>query len=101
MAILVFALAVEPLAGPLLGRAWRTVEIFGVAPDPTAVGTLGILLLASGRGRWVLMVIPALWCAVTGGTLWTMKSPEFWLAPAAAALAVAAASWQARARRRA
>ena len=32
---------VEPLAGPLLGRGWRQVEIFGVAPDPTAVATLG------------------------------------------------------------
>ncbi len=94
--IFVFALAVEPLVGPLFGRGWRQVEIFGVAPDPTAVATLGILLLAGGRGRWMLMVIPAIWCAITGATLLAMKAPDAWIAPLAAALAVAVAMRQRR-----
>ena len=93
LAIFVFALAVEPLAAPLLGRGWRPVEIFGVAPDPTAVGTLGLLLGAKGRGRWLLIVLPALWCAITGATLFTMKAPDFWVAPAIGALAVVVAAW--------
>ncbi len=100
IAIFVFALAVEPLAAPLLDRGWRQVEIFGVAPDPTAVGTLGLLLLARAPGRWLLMIIPALWCAITAATLYTMNAPDFWVAPAAAVVAVAMAAWQARARRR-
>lgn len=89
LAIFLFALVVEPLVGPLLGRGWTQVEIFGLAPDPTAVGTLGLLLLAKARRRWPLMVLPALWCAVTGVTLHTMKAPDFWVAPLAAALALA------------
>ncbi len=94
--IFLFALLVEPLVGPLLGREWRGVEIFGVAPDPTAVATLGILLLARGQGRWVLMVIPAVWCAVTGAFLTAMKAPDAWIAPAAAVVAVAMAVRQGR-----
>jgi hypothetical protein len=97
--IFLFALVVDPLVGPLLGRGWRQVEIFGVAPDPTAVATLGILLLARGRGRWLLMVIPVIWCAITGATLLAMKAPDAWIAPLAAALTMSLAVWQARARR--
>jgi len=100
MPLFLFALLVEPLAGPLFGRGWKQVEIFGLAPDPTAVGTLGLLLFATTRGRWVLMIVPVLWCAITGATLFTMKAPDFWVAPAAAALAVAAAAWQGRTRLR-
>ena len=96
LAIFLFALVVEPLVGPLLGRGWRAVELFGVAPDPTAVATLGLLLLARGRGRWVPMVIPVLWCAVTGAFLSAMQVPDAWIAPLAAALVVAMAMWQAR-----
>ena len=31
--IFLFALAIEPILGPLFGRGWRQVEIFGVAPE--------------------------------------------------------------------
>jgi hypothetical protein len=99
--IFLLALAVEPLVGPLLGRGWRRAEIFGVAPDPTAVATLGILLLASGRGSRVLLVIPAIWCAISGATLLAMKAPDAWIAPLAALLVVSLAISNALARRRA
>lgn len=100
LGIYLFALAIEPTIGPLLGRAWRQIEIFGVAPDPTAVATLGILLLAKGRGRWALIVVPAIWSAISGTTLLAMRALDAWIAPLAAALVVAFAIWQARARRR-
>jgi hypothetical protein len=98
--IFLFALLVEPLAGPLLGRGWRQVEVFGVAPDPTAIATLGILLLATGQGRWALFIVPAIWCAITGATLFAMKAPDFWVPPVAAMLAVLLAIWQTQLRRR-
>jgi Family of unknown function (DUF6064) len=99
LGIFLFALLIEPLVGPLLGRGWKQVEIFGVAPDPTAVATLGLLLLARSRGRWLLMIIPALWCAITGATLLAMHAPEAWIPPLAAGLSVAMAIWQRRASR--
>jgi hypothetical protein len=98
--IFLFALVVEPLIGPLLGRSWRQVEIFGVAPDPTAVATLGLLLLAEGRRRWTLFVVPVLWCVITGATLLAMKAPDFWIPPLVAVLVVILAVWQAPSRRR-
>jgi hypothetical protein len=100
LAIFLFALALEPAVAPLLGRGWRQAEVFGVTPDPTAVGTLGILLLAAGRGRWVLLVVPTIWCAISGATLLAMKAPDWWLPPLAAVLALALAVRQTLVRRR-
>jgi hypothetical protein len=97
--IFLFALLAQPAIGLLLGRSWRQAEIFGLAPDPTAIGTLGLLLALAGPARWVLMVLPALWCAATGATLWAMSAPDSWVAPAAALLALALVVWQALARR--
>lgn len=97
--LFVFALVIQPLIGPLAGRAWSQLEIFGMAPDPTAVGTLGILVLASHWSRWVLLVIPVLWCAIGGATSWAMAAPDAPVLPAAAVLAIGfalAAAWPRR-----
>lgn len=49
LVLLLFALLIFPAIGPLLGRSWTQAELFGMAPDPTALATLGVLLLAGGR----------------------------------------------------
>lgn len=82
--LFLFALLMQPLVGPLVGRDWRQAEIFGIAPDPTVLATLGILLTMDKRLPWVLMTIPLIWCALSGATLWTMGSPDAWLMPAVA-----------------
>lgn len=81
LALFLFALAIQPLIGPLLvGRPWTQVEIFALAPDPTAAATLGVLLLlVRGRAAWLLLPLPLLWCAVSAAILWTMGSPEAWM----------------------
>ncbi len=84
-AIFVFALLVQPLIGLLLGREWLQLEVFGVAPDPTVIATLG-LLLASNRIAWIAWPIPLLWCLLSGATLWVMGSAEAFLPPLAAIL---------------
>ena len=101
LVIFAFALFVQPLVGLLVGRSWRQVEVFGVAPDPTAVATLGALLLAGGRVRWELFVVPAIWCAISGATLLAMEAPGALIPPLAAALALFLAAWRGSARRRA
>jgi hypothetical protein len=102
LAVFVFALILQPLIGPLLGRSWRQVEVFGVAPDPTAIATLGLLLLATGRMPWELMTVPLLWCAISGATLLSMEAPEAWIMPLTAVLVAALAMGRtARARTRA
>jgi hypothetical protein len=93
LGLLLFALLVQPLLGPLLGRPWAQAEVFGLAPDPTVLATLGVLLLLRREGgaditAW-LWTVPLLWCAISGATLWALQSPEAGLMPAAGALAFA------------
>lgn len=91
-----FALAVEPLLAPAFGRGWSRAEVFGVLPDPTAIATLGFLVLGRGRGRGAAMVLPVLWCLATGLTLLAMRWSDFAIPLVAAALAVGAAASQNR-----
>ncbi|WP_426176950.1 hypothetical protein [Massilia sp. TWR1-2-2] len=65
-----------------------------MAPDPTALATLGLLALAR-PGHWLLWPIPPLWCAITGATLWTMHAPDIWIAPLTALVALPLA-WSGR-----
>lgn len=85
------ALIGYPLLAPLMGRPWFAAEIFGIAPDPTAVGTLAVLALADGRIRWLLLLVPCLWCAISGATLWTLDAGGFFVPPLIALIAVGSA----------
>ncbi len=91
LGLFLFALLIFPFVGPLLGRSWAQAEVFGMAPDPTALATLGVLLLAAVRALWWLFPIPVAWCLISGATLWAMGSPGFVIAPLAALLAVSLA----------
>jgi hypothetical protein len=91
LGLYLFALLAYPFVAPLLGRPWTQAEVFGAAPDPTAMATVGIILFASSGPRWQLLAIPILWCALSGATLWAMKSPEALLLPLAAVVALSLA----------
>ena len=65
-----------PVLAPLTGRPWTSAEIFGVAADPTAIASVAVLALVRGRIRWLLLVVPVLWCAIAAATLWAMNAPE-------------------------
>ena len=95
LCVFLFALVAQPLIGPLLGRPWTQVEAFGVAPDPTALATLGILLTATKRVFWELLALPLIWCAISGATLWAMESPEALVMAGAATLVLCLAAWKA------
>lgn len=65
-----------PLGGLLAGRPLSQAEVFGMAPEPTALASLG-LLLASGQPpsralRYLLAIIPTLSLLVGAATLWSM-----------------------------
>lgn len=93
LAIALFAIFIQPAIGVLFGRDWHQAEVFGLAPDPTAVATLALMAMQT-RPPWLLMIVPALWCAMTGLTLWTMEAPDAWVTPVAGALALLAAAWK-------
>ena len=74
--LFVVSLMLYPLLAPLFGRGWRPAELFGVAPDPTVLATLGLMAVADGPLRWWAMAVPVLWCVFNGALLWAMGSPE-------------------------
>ncbi len=86
LGVFLFALVLQPFIGPLLGREWLQMEIFGAAPDPTVMATLGILLLVARRVPWELLIIPLLWCVSSGAVAWTMGAPDALVMPLAALL---------------
>lgn len=88
LALFVAGVVLYPVLAPLAGRPWGQAEVFGIAPDPTAVATLGLLLLAEHRLRWVLLVVPVLWCALSSATLHAMGTREALVPGLAALLAV-------------
>jgi hypothetical protein len=89
--LILFAAAVilYPFIAPLLDRPWAAAEIFGLMPDPTAIATLAFLAIAAGGVRWLLMIIPVLWCAISSVMLWTMGSADYVIPLAGALVAVA------------
>jgi Family of unknown function (DUF6064) len=97
MSVLLVVLALAyPVLAPLFGRPWQAAEIFGVAPDPTAIATLGLLLLARGTWAILLRLVPLLWCLASAATLWAMNDPQAWIPLVAAVLAAAVAVIPAR-----
>jgi hypothetical protein len=86
LALVVMALALLPFVALAAGRSWQQLEVAGLAPDPTAIVTLGLLLVAR-RAHWSLYPVPILWCLLSGLTLWTMNAPDAWVPVAAAAVA--------------
>lgn len=97
LALALWAVLGHPLLSGVMGRPWQQAEVLGLAPDPTAIGTLGFLLLVDGApavARWlrrVLWTVALLWCMLSAATLATMESPQAGVLLVALALALLAA----------
>ncbi len=72
----IYALAIYPLIGIWAGHGLMKGPIFGVAPCPTTIFTLGLLFMA--RGSWVawLAIIPFLWSLIGLAAAWQLGIPE-------------------------
>jgi len=68
--------AIGVLAYPFIalaaGRPWSQAEVFGLMPGPTAMGTLGLLLLAGRPHHGWLAVIPAFSLLAELATGWAL-----------------------------
>lgn len=76
-----YALLFHPLSTVLMGRPGSGVELFGIAPDPTALGTLGLLLSRRGWVSGALAAIPLLWLLISSLTHLAMENPYGLIAP--------------------
>lgn len=90
-----------PLVAPAAGRPWAQGELFGLAPDPTALLTLAVLLVLQAQARWACWALRAVWtlaivwCLQSAATLATMDALE----AAVPALGALMALWAGRSSR--
>ena len=88
-------LILYPLIAPLTGAPWVQAETFGIHPDPTAVTTLGLILLTlRGAAMWFAAIVPALWATISGLTLQVLDLPWVNALFLAVAAALAGLVWK-------
>lgn len=100
--LVAWAALAHPLLAWAAGRPWVQAEVIGLAPDPTAIATLGLLLCTDARPRtlvWLLRAGAMAWLLVSAATLATMGSPQA-AVPLVAVLLALAALWRGRATQR-
>jgi len=90
IALALIALVILPLADLLQGWPWSAARLAGADPCPTAVLTLGVLLLARPP-RLSVLAIPALWTLVAAATGWVLAIHSDQTLPLAVLMAFAAA----------
>ncbi len=87
--VAVLALLGYPLIAAAIGPGLGHAEAYGLHPDPTAVATLGVLLvMLRGLALWLSLLIPSLWCVIGSLSLMAMDSAGA-LIPLSAAILIA------------
>lgn len=74
--LIIFAVLAYPLWGMAAGHRYPAMPMIGIAPCPTTIFTIGILL----TGRWAvvrwLLVIPLAWSAIGGSAAIMLGVPQ-------------------------
>ena len=96
LALVVAATIAWPLADGLFGNGWASARVVGLAPSPTAIFSLGLLLLAVGRAPLHLAIIPLLWTVIAGARAWILGIPQDLALPVAGIGAVTLILWKNR-----
>jgi hypothetical protein len=96
LALALAAALAWPFADGLWSPGWPSVRVVGLAPGPTAVFTLGMLLLSVGRTPLHLALIPLLWTLIAGATAWILSIPQDLALPVVAIGAIVLILWKNR-----
>ena len=88
MGFMLYALFAYPVTALAAGVALKAAPVVGIAPDPTILFTLGLLLLVEGRVPLTLAVIPVAGAAANGVSAIMIGLPaDYAMLPAALAAA--------------
>lgn len=90
-----YGLAVYPLVALGVTHPYPATPLFGVAPCPTVIFTIGMLLLLRPRPPAVLAAVPLVWAVIGGSAALLLGVPEDIGLPVAG-LALLAVLWQRR-----
>ncbi len=78
LGLALWGMVLHPFAWLAAGRPPVGTELFSVAPDPTAIATIGLLLMArlprrSRRPMWaILLALPVAWLSISALTWWAL-----------------------------
>lgn len=89
-ALIIYATIIYEALGYVAGHGLLNGPLFGVAPCPTTIFTIGVLLLFQGRSVVLLALIPIIWALVGTSAAILLDVPED-LGLAVAAFAMAGA----------
>ncbi len=85
--LIVYGIAVYPATSLLVTHPYPQTPLFGVAPCPTTIFTLGMLLLAKHPTPFFLAALPIIWSLIGASAAILLDVPQD------LALIVAAAAW--------
>ena len=89
LSLILYALLIYEVIGYASGHGLMKGPLFGVAPCPTTIFTIGVLLLANGRWVIWLTIIPIIWSLIGSSAAGLLGVPEdFGLAVSAGALLI-------------
>ena len=76
LSVILYGVLVYPILGQFEGHGGMAGPMFGVAPCPTTIFTIGLLIVA--RGAWVvwLSILPILWSLIGMAAAFQMDIPE-------------------------
>ena len=75
-ALIIYAVIVYELLGYAAGRGLMNGPLFGIAPCPTTIFTIGVLLMASDRLTLWLSIIPIAWALIGTSAALFLGVPE-------------------------
>ena len=78
MALVGYSMVVYPVLGLVMTHPYPETPLFGVAPCPTTIFTLGLLLLASHPHPVLIAAVPLVWTAVGGSAAVLLSVPQDW-----------------------
>ncbi len=84
--LIAYGLVAYPLVGLLVAHPYPATPLFGVAPCPTVIFTLGLLVLSNAG--WTLFVVPLLWSVIGGSAAVLLGVPQDYGLIAAGTLAL-------------
>ncbi|HSS65575.1 MAG TPA: DUF6064 family protein [Gammaproteobacteria bacterium] len=75
-ALILYAFVIYPLFGLLITHPYPQTPLFGVAPCPTTIFTLGFLLLVEHPRPLLLAAVPLLWSLIGGSAAFLLAVPQ-------------------------
>ena len=76
LALIAHAIVGYPAITAVIGDGVANARVVGLAPGPTVVFTLGMLMLARDRTPLHLAAVPVLWSLIAGVTAWVLGVAE-------------------------